>query len=414
MHNVIHAQIENGDRAAGVLNLRDGLDLARLLARCGPEFDFDALAGDARKRGFFRSLSGAIHCAHRAFQSPLPEAFAGDVQGRLHAWRCLQQRYWGPLDRILQYYGVLRRALTWERDAYILNLENRLSLKAQVLVNKRRFARIKAAIATYRRGRAGPRVGIPQHRLHRFSNQRPDLNDQTQKAACRQFELAIVTVARPGEYVHTLLTALRSDMPLRLVVGSPDYHYLERYRNNDCIKIIEVPTREWRRFRNLPIRQRASWNYWRGLIHGISAASGAGLVLLEDDVIPARDWECRLRATIDQIERDHSGQYVLALYTPSQVPLRLEEETCYAEYPASFFFGSQGMYYPEPVRRDYAAYLKKYGVDTFVAPYDVLLGEYLQATGLRLFAAVPSLVQHIGEISTGLASFHHTSSMFSN
>src|SRR5262249_19035658 len=38
MHNVIHAQIENGDYLGGILNLRDALDLARLVGRCGPEF----------------------------------------------------------------------------------------------------------------------------------------------------------------------------------------------------------------------------------------------------------------------------------------------------------------------------------------------------------------------------------------
>jgi hypothetical protein len=147
LHNVIDVQIENGDLAGGVLNLRDALDLARLVARCGPEFDWTALAGGARKRGFFRILSGAIHCAHRALQGPLPNPFADNLAGRIHAWRCIQQRQLGRLGRVLEKLGVLSRAVAWERDAYALKIpdSDRWSLKAQILVNKRRIRRAKAA-----------------------------------------------------------------------------------------------------------------------------------------------------------------------------------------------------------------------------------------------------------------------------
>jgi hypothetical protein len=51
-HNVIHAQIANGDFVAGVFNLRDGLDLARLVCSCGPEFDWTAPALEARGRRY--------------------------------------------------------------------------------------------------------------------------------------------------------------------------------------------------------------------------------------------------------------------------------------------------------------------------------------------------------------------------
>jgi hypothetical protein len=44
VHNVIHAQIMNGDFAGGILDPRDGLDLARLIAGSGSEFDWTMLA----------------------------------------------------------------------------------------------------------------------------------------------------------------------------------------------------------------------------------------------------------------------------------------------------------------------------------------------------------------------------------
>ena len=101
LHNVVHAQIENGDRAGGVLNLRDTLDLARLMTRCGPEFDWIALADEARESGFYAIFSGAIHCAHRVFESPVPNPFIEHLGGRMHAWRCIQQRRWGRLGKMM-------------------------------------------------------------------------------------------------------------------------------------------------------------------------------------------------------------------------------------------------------------------------------------------------------------------------
>jgi hypothetical protein len=148
LHNVIHAQIDNGDRAGGVLNLRDILDLARLMTRCEPEFDWMALADEARERGFYAILSGAIHCAHRVFESPVPNPFMEHLGGRMHAWRCIQQRRWGRLGRMLEKFGLLTRAVAWDRDAYALNITARWSLKAQILVNKSRIRRAQAALVT--------------------------------------------------------------------------------------------------------------------------------------------------------------------------------------------------------------------------------------------------------------------------
>src|SRR5262249_42280436 len=125
LHNVIHAQIENGDWVGGVLNLRDTLDLARLVARCDSDFDWPSLGDQARERWFFRYVSGAIHCAHRVLQAPLPRPFANDVVGRLHAWRCVHQRRFTLMSKVLERSGVVARALAWERDAYPLKLKTR-------------------------------------------------------------------------------------------------------------------------------------------------------------------------------------------------------------------------------------------------------------------------------------------------
>jgi len=146
VHNVIHAQILNGDFIGGVVDLRDGLDLARLITGTGTEFDWTMLAQEASYRGYFLHLSGAIHAAHRILCCPLPQPFADHLWGRLHAYRCVHQRRWPRIGKIPETLGLLARALSWQRDAYALGLKTRLSLRSQILVNRRRGKRVLAAL----------------------------------------------------------------------------------------------------------------------------------------------------------------------------------------------------------------------------------------------------------------------------
>ena len=217
-----------------------------------------------------------------------------------------------------------------------------------------------------------------------------------------------MTVARPRVYIHDLIAALRPDLPIRLIVGAPDYGYLERYRGNPFREIIEVPAEEWEHFQHRPVHHRACWNYWRSLTLGIRTPSCKGLVVFEDDVIPARGWESRFHDTVDQIEAVYKGPFALALYTAVTIPRPPHVQTYYLRYLLPLFYGTQAMYYPEKVRVGFADYLKRHGVDAMRLPYDLLLKEYLWKEGIPLFAAIPCLFQHVGEISTGLGNFHKT------
>ena len=146
IHNVIHAQIINGDFAAGVVGFRDLLDLSRLAQLPAQPLDWHELAATARRRGYFRELSGAVHKAARFTGLPLPEPFSSDPAGRRHAARCAWQRRFPVVDRPLRRFGVVRRALVWERDAYALGLESDRSLGAHLKVNRRRAHRLAKAV----------------------------------------------------------------------------------------------------------------------------------------------------------------------------------------------------------------------------------------------------------------------------
>ena len=146
MHNVVHAQIVNGDFVSGALSFRDSLDLGRLTEKTVAAEHWYALAHDARQRGFFRQLSGALHKAAYVSGVVLPEPFRSDAGGRRHLRRCLLQRRWPTFDMGIRKLGVFHRATAWERDAYALQLGSDRSLRAHFLVNRRRLARIRAAL----------------------------------------------------------------------------------------------------------------------------------------------------------------------------------------------------------------------------------------------------------------------------
>jgi hypothetical protein len=92
VHNVIHAQIENRDYPGGILNLREGLDLARLIADAGPAFDWNGLASEACEGGYFRHLSGLLDGPHRTLHSRFRPPFADDLGSGCMAPRCGRQR----------------------------------------------------------------------------------------------------------------------------------------------------------------------------------------------------------------------------------------------------------------------------------------------------------------------------------
>jgi hypothetical protein len=134
--------------------------------------------------------------------------------------------------------------------------------------------------------------------------------------------------------------------------------------------------------------------------------------VLEDDVSPSRSWEEALHDIVDDIESQYPGKYVLALYTAHGV--KKLPQSNYVPYPAQLFFGLCAMYYPDAIRSDFANYLEIHGVNSFKTPHDLLLGKYSQDSGIPIFAAMPCLFQHVGELSTGLSESFYQASCFEN
>jgi len=162
---------------------------------------------------------------------------------------------------------------------------------------------------------------------------------------------------------------------------------------------------EWRVICDWVLYRRATYNYWRCLVH--SEPGARGNLIFEDDIRFAVNWRTRLLYTLDQLEDRFGDQFILALYAPHMFTFDtyIRGGNC-KEYPLPEFYGCQGMYYPERQRDLYAAYICEHGIETYHTPHDLLLREYVTENNVRLFATTPSLVQHEGSDSTGLGFWH--------
>jgi hypothetical protein len=146
VHNVLHAQIVNGDYVGGVAGLRDALDLARLLDDGADSLDWPRIIATAKSRGYHVVLSGGLHVAARFAGARLPPLVLADLRGARHARRCELQRRYKVVDVVLRKLGIASRALAWERDSYALGLGEARGPSAQLKVNRRRIDRIMQAI----------------------------------------------------------------------------------------------------------------------------------------------------------------------------------------------------------------------------------------------------------------------------
>lgn len=142
LHNVLHAQLENGYWLGGVVSLRDTLDLARLVELHGEAVEWIVVREEARSRQNETVMSGALHVAARFLGSPVPGPFVNDRSGRRHALRCEVSERHVHVRRTFQVLDRAHRALNWGRDAYGLEAIGYRGLQLRIAVLRRWLARL--------------------------------------------------------------------------------------------------------------------------------------------------------------------------------------------------------------------------------------------------------------------------------
>ena len=220
-----------------------------------------------------------------------------------------------------------------------------------------------------------------------------------------------MTVAREAPYLHATLESMSPEFPVNLVVGSRESAYVARYEP-DARFNLELPSREaWQEFEACHVFQRACWNYWRCLTLGVP--DEAGVVIFEDDLRFARNWHRRFLETVEEIRGTHP-EFMLSLYTAYDFTTRpYLEGKHFVPFPEDLrFYGTQGVYFTPLARKRFIQALNDMGVRKFMLAYDMILHLFIHTSGLPMFVTCPSLIEHQGALSTGLAQHHHTAGCF--
>jgi hypothetical protein len=148
-----------------------------------------------------------------------------------------------------------------------------------------------------------------------------------------------------------------------------------------------------KKYKQDPTRHRDSqYNYSIALRQTVDG------LIIEDDVKLSKDFDEHLEKVKSNIP---TSRYAVALYSCYQWNKDLEK------YPIDMFYGTQAMLYDIETARGFGEYLAQ---NIGKEPYDLALKTYIKEVDpeVILYATKYSLVQHIGDISTGLGGGHKT------
>jgi hypothetical protein len=226
------------------------------------------------------------------------------------------------------------------------------------------------------------------------------------------FSIAITTAPRDAVYLTTTLRhviqgrdAIGRCCTRVCASGPPEYalSLLASHPEAAGHGITFEPTRHdlWRLLESEsshPIHRRCATNTYQALV----GAPAGELLLLQDDVELAVDWPAHLSPRVEFCRGAARDWFVLALYSTHP----FDSTNPVVPYPQGYFFGNQALYFSERAKREYLAFLYQNSVASYRWPDDVCLRAYAEATNVPLFCCLPNLAQHVGEVSTGLGSFH--------
>jgi len=153
-----------------------------------------------------------------------------------------------------------------------------------------------------------------------------------------------------------------------------------------------------KKYKQDPTRHRDSqYNYSVALRQTVDG------LIIEDDVHLSRNFDQHLEKIKSDIP---TLRYAVALYSCYNWNYVSNNSTI-AEYPIDNFYGTQAMLYDLETARGFGEYLVQ---NIGKEPYDLALKTYIKEINpdVVLYASKASLVQHIGDISTGLGGQHKT------
>lgn len=232
--------------------------------------------------------------------------------------------------------------------------------------------------------------------------------------------VALTTVDRPRSYVQQTLDRLFvSDKtteelpPVRVIVDGASADFLGEWADDPRVEVELLSLRTAHLQAELDPIDRCAFTTYRALNDhpGGQFDEEDSLILLQDDLEFASGWlEKTLEVTLC-IEADTaSDNFVLALYAPHPF-----EKRPYSVYCRRDFYGCQALYLTPRAVHAMSGVLHDGNIrhrgtgKTNRTPDDLLMrNHFIAHREPYLLAMVPSVVQHIGEISAIGVGFHRS------
>lgn len=207
-------------------------------------------------------------------------------------------------------------------------------------------------------------------------------------------KIVVCTSSRPINYIHQLFNTIRENINIHLFVSGKENGYLQKYISNPNVLITTRPISST----NIIFRQFINYKYClsEGYIVGED-----GILIVEDDVKFALGWKKRLEEIISALKLKHEDNFALSLFTSTTICRNDNLPLCHYALFSNIdrFIGSQGMYYPNAVRKKILLQFNRIN-ETNVTNYDTLLARILQDENIPLYVAIPCLIEHVGVKST--------------
>jgi hypothetical protein len=197
--------------------------------------------------------------------------------------------------------------------------------------------------------------------------------------------ITILTCDRQPSYLSDTVATIPEDYTIQYIAQGQ----IIQPRAGDLVPVDKKYKQDETRHRD------SQYNYARALLN-----TKSGLII-EDDVKLSRYFNEALIEVINDIPTE---RYAVALYSCYNWGQHNEYETI-AKYPIDMFYGTQAMLYDLETAKEFGTYL----LDNIgKEPYDLALKTFIKTVNpeVVLYATKLSLVQHIGDVSTGLGHGH--------
>lgn len=198
--------------------------------------------------------------------------------------------------------------------------------------------------------------------------------------------VTIVTCDRTPSYLVDTVQAIPAEYNIQYVAQGQ----IEIPREGEVITTTRPYAEDVTRHRD------AQHNY------AVALANTVDGIIIEDDVIFSNHFDYYLKQVLGVVPTE---RYAIALYSCYDWSKAFDFGGILVNYPVDLFYAFQGMLYDIETAREFGQYIVE---NIGKEPHDIALKTFIQTvnTSVGLYATKYSLIQHIGDVSTGLGHRH--------